>query len=53
MAWWASTGHARDFWCEASPEGVRLMGHRKVDLYCNGATDCGDSGEWPAGRVDS
>lgn len=39
-------GHAREFLVyEASPKGVRLMGHRKVDLYCNGATDCGDSGE--------
>ena len=29
------------------------MGHRKVDLYCNGATDCGDSGEGgqPAGSI--
>ncbi len=47
-------GHAREFLVyEASPKGVRLMGHRKVDLYCNGATDCGDSGEGgqPAGSI--
>jgi nitrogen fixation protein NifB len=47
-------GHAREFLVyEASPTGVRLMGHRKVDLYCNGATDCGDSGEGgqPAGSI--
>ena len=47
-------GHAREFLVyEASPKGVRLMGQRKVDLYCNGATDCGDSGEGgqPAGSI--
>ena len=47
-------GHAREFLVyEVSPTGVRLMGHRKVDLYCNGATDCGDSGEGgqPAGSI--
>ena len=47
-------GHAREFLVyEASPKGVRLMGHRKVDLYCYGASDCGDSGEGgqPAGSI--
>jgi nitrogen fixation protein NifB len=37
-------GHAREFLVyEASPEDVRLIGHRKVDLYCSGGDTCGDA----------
>ncbi len=36
-------GHAREFTIyEASQEGVRFIGARKVDLYCSGAEACGD-----------
>ncbi|HNH36580.1 MAG TPA: NifB/NifX family molybdenum-iron cluster-binding protein, partial [Rhodocyclaceae bacterium] len=36
-------GHAREFLVyEASPEGVRFVGHRKTDLYCAGDETCGD-----------
>ncbi|MBL8487431.1 MAG: nitrogenase cofactor biosynthesis protein NifB [Rhodocyclaceae bacterium] len=36
-------GHAREFLVyEASPEGVRFIGHRKTDLYCSGDETCGD-----------
>lgn len=36
-------GHAREFLIyEASNDGVRFMGHRKVDLYCAGPQDCGE-----------
>ncbi|MEJ2059315.1 MAG: nitrogenase cofactor biosynthesis protein NifB [Gammaproteobacteria bacterium] len=36
-------GHAREFLVyEASAEGVRFIGHRKVDLYCSGGDTCGD-----------
>lgn len=35
-------GHAREFLVyEASSAGVRLIGHRKTDLYCTGDNDCG------------
>ena len=37
-------GHAREFLVyEASPEGVRFIGHRKTDLYCAGDDTCGDA----------
>ena len=36
-------GHAREFLVyEASPEGVRFIGHRKTDLYCSGGDTCGE-----------
>ena len=36
-------GHAREFLVyEASPAGVRFIGHRKTDLYCSGGNTCGD-----------
>lgn len=36
-------GHAREFLVyEASAAGVRLIGHRKTDLYCSGDDTCGD-----------
>ena len=36
-------GHAREFLVyEASSEGVRFIGHRKVDQYCEGDVSCGD-----------
>jgi nitrogen fixation protein NifB len=36
-------GHAKEFLVyEASPEGARLVGHRKTDQYCEGSTSCGD-----------
>lgn len=37
-------GHAREFLIyEASAEkGVRFIGHRKTDLYCEGGNTCGD-----------
>ena len=41
-------GHAREFLVyEASPSGVRFVGHRKTDLYCSGADDCGDADPAP------
>ncbi len=37
-------GHAREFLIyEASPAGVRFIGHRKVDTYCHGDESCGDA----------
>ena len=36
-------GHANEFLVyEASPEGVRFIGHRKTELYCVGDDTCGD-----------
>jgi nitrogen fixation protein NifB len=36
-------GHAREFMVyEASPGGVRFVGHRKTELYCSGGDTCGD-----------
>ena len=36
-------GHAREFLVyEASPAGVRFIGHRKVEQYCVGNDSCGD-----------
>lgn len=37
-------GHAKEFLIyEASPEDVRFIGHRKVELYCSGGDTCGDA----------
>ena len=37
-------GHAREFLVyEASPAGVRFIGHRKTDLYCSGGDTCGEA----------
>lgn len=39
-------GHAREFLIyEASPSGVRFIGHRKTDLYCSGLDTCGEGDE--------
>lgn len=36
-------GHAKEFLLyEASPKGVRFVGHAKTDLYCSGDDTCGD-----------
>jgi nitrogen fixation protein NifB len=36
-------GHAKEFLIyEAHSAGVRLIGHRKTDLYCAGGDTCGD-----------
>lgn len=36
-------GHATEFLVyEASPEGVRFIGHRKTDMFCIGDDTCGD-----------
>lgn len=36
-------GHAKEFLVyEASPGGVRFIGHRKTDLYCSGDSTCGE-----------
>jgi nitrogen fixation protein NifB len=44
-------GHAREFMVyEASPGGVRFVGHRKTDLYCSGGDTCGD-GETVLDRI--
>jgi nitrogen fixation protein NifB len=41
-------GHAREFLVyEASPAGVRLIGPRKVALYCGGLDTCGDGDQEP------
>lgn len=37
-------GHANEFLVyEASPEGVRFIGHRRADRYCGGDSSCGES----------
>jgi len=37
-------GHATEFLIyEASPEDVRFISHRKVELYCSGGDTCGDA----------
>jgi nitrogen fixation protein NifB len=36
-------GHAKEFLIyEASSQGVRFIGHRKTELYCEGSDTCGD-----------
>jgi nitrogen fixation protein NifB len=40
-------GHAQEFLIyEASPNGVRLLGHRKTGSYCAGTAQCGEAEEW-------
>ena len=37
-------GHAQEFQIyQASPQGVKFMGHRKTDQYCSGDTTCGEA----------
>jgi nitrogen fixation protein NifB len=44
-------GHAREFMIyEASPSGVRFIGHRRTDNYCAGGDTCGD-GETVLGQT--
>jgi nitrogen fixation protein NifB len=44
-------GHAREFLVyEASPTDVRFIGHRRVELYCEGGDTCGD-GESVLGKT--
>ena len=46
-------GHAREFLVyEASPAGVRFIGHRKVDLYCGGLDTCGEGDVEPDSILD-
>ncbi|MDD5298134.1 MAG: nitrogenase cofactor biosynthesis protein NifB [Rhodocyclaceae bacterium] len=46
-------GHAREFLVyEAAPEGVRFIGHRKVDLYCGGLDSCGEGDAEPESILD-
>ncbi len=46
-------GHAREFLVyEAAPEGVRFIGHRKVDLYCSGLDTCGEGDVEPDSILD-
>jgi nitrogen fixation protein NifB len=46
-------GHAREFLVyEASPSGVRFIGHRKVDLYCGGMDTCGEGDFEPESILD-
>ena len=45
-------GHAREFLVyEASPEGVRFIGHRRVDQYCVGDDACGEKESALAGSI--
>ncbi|TWH77424.1 nitrogen fixation protein NifB [Azomonas agilis] len=45
-------GHAREFLVyEASPEGVRFIGHRRVDQYCVGNDTCGEKESALAGSI--
>ncbi|MDO8329453.1 MAG: nitrogenase cofactor biosynthesis protein NifB [Fluviicoccus sp.] len=47
-------GHAREFLVyEASPAGVRFIGHRKVDQYCIGDDSCGEKESALAGSIRS
>ncbi|MDD2664445.1 MAG: nitrogenase cofactor biosynthesis protein NifB [Dechloromonas sp.] len=47
-------GHAREFLIyEASPAGVRFIGHRKTELYCGGMDSCGDGDVIEAGASES
>ncbi len=46
-------GHAREFQIyEASPCGVRFVGHRKTDLYCGGPATCGGDDGRPEAALD-
>lgn len=45
-------GHAREFLVyEASPNGVRFIGHRKVDQYCIGNDSCGEKENALSGSI--
>ena len=47
-------GHAQEFLVyEASSEGVRFIGHRKVDQYCIGDDSCGDKESALSGSIRS
>ncbi|MCY0965322.1 nitrogenase cofactor biosynthesis protein NifB [Parathalassolituus penaei] len=47
-------GHATEFLIyEASPRGVRFIGHRKVDQYCIGGDTCGEKDSALAGSIRS
>ena len=47
-------GHAKEFLVyEASPEGVRFIGHRKTELYCGGMDSCGDGDVVGEGETES
>jgi nitrogen fixation protein NifB len=47
-------GHAREFLIyEASPAGVRFIGHRKTELYCGGMDACGDGDMVDEGATES
>ncbi|MCE1181257.1 MAG: nitrogenase cofactor biosynthesis protein NifB, partial [Rhodocyclales bacterium] len=46
-------GHAKEFLIyEASPEGVRFIGHRKTELYCGGMDSCGEGDDAPDSLLD-
>ena len=45
-------GHATEFLVyEASPKGVRFIGHRKVDQYCIGNDTCGEKESALSGSI--
>jgi len=45
-------GHATEFLVyEASPSGVRFIGHRRVDQYCVGNDTCGEKESALAGSI--
>jgi len=45
-------GHAHEFLVyEASPEGVRFIGHRKVEQYCVGDDSCGEKESALSGSI--
>lgn len=45
-------GHATEFLVyEASPSGVRFIGHRKVDQYCIGNDSCGEKESALSGSI--
>ena len=47
-------GHATEFLVyEASPSGVRFIGHRKVDQYCIGNDTCGEKESALSGSIRS
>ncbi len=47
-------GHAKEFLIyEASPAGVRFIGHRKTELYCGGMDACGDGDLVDEGATES
>lgn len=47
-------GHATEFLVyEASPAGVRFIGHRKVDQYCIGNDTCGEKESALSGSIRS